>query len=165
MNLFKSKNKNKFQKVSDYLSKIDCISFGGCGLAALALYDAAKLEGKNPEIIFYYNLYGDEDSFNINEQYLKGNSSKAASAWHIVVKVEDKYYDGNGLWDSSSKAWGKKGQVSTRELLIQSLITGSWNTMFDRKKWFPKIKQFCGWEDVDIPLENDGICGAYTWTK
>ena len=164
MNLFKSKNKGMFEKVQAYLSNIDCISYGGCGLAALALFDAAKLEGKNPEIVFIYDAWSDERSYETNTQFLQGNTKDAASSWHIVIKLEDKYYDGNGEWDGSFELNYKKYHTSTREHLIQSLIKGSWNTMFDRKKWFPKIKQFCGWEDVDIPCEN-GFMGAFTWEK
>ena len=153
MNLFKNENENVFEKVQEFFKKIDAINCGGCGLAALGLYDAAILEGKNPKIVYLYGWYSSEyNKKEINEQFQRGMSDKAESCMHIVVEIDGVWYDCIGK--VNLRVWDCKefGYVS-REHLIKSLITGSWNTWFDRKKWFPKIKEFLGWDNIDIPLE------------
>lgn len=167
MNLFKSKNKQSFERVKGFLADIEWISCGGCGIAALALYDAAISEGKKPKIVYLYGDWPSEyDKKQTNENFKLGLTTVAESCMHIVVDIEGEFYDVNGKVE---KHYWNKYCIShtdevTREHLIQSLTTGGWNSMFNRKKWFPKIKQLLGWENVDLPLECDHS-GHYHWQK
>lgn len=162
MNLFKfkkNKNSKSFIETQNFLSSIDSINYGGCGIAALALYDAAVREGKKVEIVYLYNEWNTEE-MEINEQFQQGNNTKAASCMHIVVKVDGEKVDCDGNINLKFLPVYKEHTV-TREHLIQSLITGGWNPCFDRRRWFHKIKEFCQL-DVDLPIKINNYC-YYEW--
>ncbi len=153
MNLFQTKPKNLFKKTMEFLSGVDNINCGGCGVAALGLYDAAVLEGKTPKIIYLYHPFYSWGEKEINDEVLR-----AESCWHIVVEVDGKHYHANGEIDSSSECehiLHYQKHIVEREMLINSLTNGGWNSSFDRKKWVPKIKDMIGL-DVEIPVEHIG---------
>ncbi len=158
MNLFQQKPENLFNKVIDFLKNVESINCGGCGVAALALYDAAVLEGKTPKIVYLYHPFWSWGEREINEEVMRGKREKAESCWHIVVEIDGKHYHADGEIDSSSEVEHMlhyQKHIVEREMLINSLTNGGWNSSFDRKKWVPKIKDMIGL-DVEIPIEHIG---------
>lgn len=152
-------NSVKTSDVMDYLSNIEDINCGGCGIAALVLYEMFKKEGKNPKILYFYLYYGDPN-YKINKEFIKGNTDIAGSAYHIVVEVDGRFYDCEGEYDIDAMGIWEKHYV-TKDHLINSLTHGGWNDTFDRKKYYPKIKKYLKM-DVDLPLEYKGA-GHYYW--
>lgn len=146
---------NLFNKVQNELQKVEAINDGGCGIAALVLYEAAILEGKNPKIVYLYGDWEYEKKM-ANKGFKQGKITNAESCMHIVIELEEGLIDCNGSignnWDTSDKDY------VTKEHLIASLTWGGWNSVFDRKKWYPKIKQILADNIVlpELPLEYVG---------
>lgn len=135
--------KTTFKQTINFLSKIDTISCGGCGVAALTLYHAAKKEGKEPKIYFIYSNWDDE-SIKTNEAFIEGKKKKATSCFHIVLKIGRRYYDGEGVVDISKYSYHKI--IETPLIVLESAICnkGVWNPTFDREKYIPMIEDFIG---------------------
>ncbi len=162
MNLFQLRPKNLFQLIQSFLKTVENLNNGGCGIAALALYDAAVLEGKNPKIIYLYHPYYDS-TLHINEDVIRGEREKAESCWHVVIEIDGKIFHADGEITTETENFGEMldypKHTVDREMLINSLTNGGWNSSFDRKKWYPKIKEMVGLE-VELPLEYIG-CGKF----
>lgn len=139
-----------FEEIKQTLSGFDKINFGGCGLAALALYDAAIKEGKNAEIVYFYTSRF-SGFVKMNEDFKKGVTDTAQSASHIMVKINDLYYDalhevkGESVYKVGNWTFEYSHQV-TREHLISSLLFGGWNDSFNRKHYLPILNNFVGYE-------------------
>jgi len=137
---------------------VENINHGGCGIAALALYDAAVLEGKNPKIIYLYHPCYNQTQYE-NEEVMRGERKKAASCWHVVLEIDEKIIHADGEITEQTEDFGEMldypKHIVDREFLINSLTNGGWNSAFDRKKWYPKIQQMVGLE-VELPLEYVG---------
>lgn len=160
MNLFSKKPGNLFVQTQQFLNSVEYINYGGCGIAALALYDAAVLEGRKPKIVYLYHPYHEADSRTINEGIMKGEiePTKATSCYHICVQIGKKIYHADGEFTKDHEAGyllDFPKQYVTKELLLNSLKYAGWNSQFDRKKWVPKIKEMLKLE-VEIPTQHVG---------
>lgn len=133
------KNKN-FIKTMNKLSNIPYINYGGCGLAALVLYETAVKEKLNPKIIF---IQSDDYSYDVNEAFKEGKIKKATSCNHAVIKINNKLYDSDGEY-SLKGDYGFKLQEISKDHLLNSIIFGNWNPTFDRQKWLGKIEKMIG---------------------
>lgn len=134
-----------YYELQAFLCTIPSISFGGCGIAALVLYDAAVREGMNPKIIYTYSertlKYGcnyENNMAAINE----GVEDKADCCSHIVLEIDKQWYDCRGLVINNDD---RKFHEATRKHLVNSMIYGNWNSDFDRAKYLPVIKKFVGY--------------------
>jgi hypothetical protein len=131
-----------FKKTQKFLQDVPNINFGGCGMAALALYDAAKKEGKKPKIVYVYSPW-DEDSYRKNIKFKEGKSKKADACMHIVIKIGKNYYDADGKISKGYVENYFKDPEITRDHLVASINNkGVWNDSFRRKIWGPEIKKF-----------------------
>jgi len=162
---FKSKNEKIIEQVQEFFNSIPNINAGGCGIAALGLYDTAVKEGKDPKIIFFYHKIWEERNFDHNQMVMEGKKDKAMSCCHIVCEIDGKYINKKNdrlLSEILSEEINFYKQYVTRELLINSLIHGGWNQMFEREKWWNKIKTYLGWNDIEIPTKYIGS-GKYVF--
>lgn len=142
--------KTTFKQTINFLSEINYINRGGCGVAALALFHAAKKEGKDPKIYFIYSSW-DQDNIKTNEAFLKGKRKKATSCHHVVVKIGNRWYDAKGTPDMSlyfDSSWYIIKETPLK--LLKSAVDnpGVWNPDFERKKFIPIIERFVGVELV-----------------
>lgn len=134
--------KPDFKKTRKFLEAIDSINLGGCGLAALALYDAAKREGKKPKIVYLYHAIMHHEARTKNDAYKRGKG-KAYSCSHVLIKIGHRYWDSEGLVPKSRLGWYISDETITREHLVDSINNkDSWNEVFDRKLWMDDIKKF-----------------------
>lgn len=143
LNHMKKALANSFRDTRRFLNQIAFINQGGCGVAALALYDAAVRDGKNPKIVYLYSPFFDYGSQQINEKFKQGKVKRAAPASHVVLKVGRNYWDSDGIIPAARISFYQKDDTITREHLISSINNrGAWNTTFNRKYWIPKIKAY-----------------------
>lgn len=147
MNIRKYFTKQKFKtfhEVRSFMNTIPCINHGGCGISALAMYDAAVKEKLNSKIVYAYDWWNSET---INQQYKKGKTLYAASAAHVMISINDVLYDSEGEKEYDDFEWFLSADDEiTREHLVNSLNHGSWNPIFDRKTWLPVIEKFIGYK-------------------
>lgn len=135
--------KPSFKKTRKFLDKIPSINRGGCGIAALAMYDAAKREGKKPKIVYLYSWMCDTDLIERNKRFKKGEEENAAACSHVVIKLGKKYWDSEGKVNLKNWKGFKKDEEISRKHLIASIDNvDEWNDCFNREKWVPKIQKF-----------------------
>ena len=134
--------KPTFKQTRKLVSEIPNINRGGCGLAALALFDAAKREGKEPKIVYCYTGW-DDSNLHKNNQFKEGKRKKATSCHHVVIKLGKKYWDSTGKLDPEEiENFETLDEEITRKHLISSINNkGAWNNMFSRKEWMPKLQK------------------------
>lgn len=134
--------KRSFKKTQKFLSDVPMVNFGGCGMAALALYDAAKREDKKPKIVYVYSPWED-DSYRKNLRFKEGKAKKADACMHIVVKIGRNHYDAEGKVSTKYiNAYFKDDEISRDHLIASINNKGVWNESFNRKIWGPEIAQF-----------------------
>lgn len=138
-----------YSEVEKFLDNIPNINSGGCGISALVLYDAAKAEGKNPEI-FYCWRWKDVPSIINNQNYILGKAKTADSANRIIVGWEVngkmKYFHSEGEIDPDDEGYVIKLNNITRTHLVDSIKYGGWNDMFERERWLPEIERYIGYK-------------------
>jgi hypothetical protein len=134
--------KPTFKETRKTLNGIPYINCGGCGLAALALFDSAKREGKSPKIVYCYTAY-DGSSLHKNNLFKEGKRKKATACHHVVIKLGKRYWDSTGKIDEdafSEFEW--IDEEITRKHLIASLNNkGVWNSSFNRRGAMPQLKK------------------------
>ena len=131
----------EFEKVMMSLRKIPDINLGGCGVSALALFDAAKRDGLKPKIVYLYS-WSDDDCYRKNQKFKDGKSKKADSCSHVVIKVKGKYYDSDGIIKEDRIDRYTIDKVKRKHLIASINNVEAWNDVFDREKWIPKIEKF-----------------------
>lgn len=129
-----SSEMNDFENFLNELNKVENINFGGCGFAALLIYEFAKIKlGKDPHIIgIFEDVYDYEaniDSF-INGEY---------TPTHFIVLIEDTYYDSNGQFSDVFDECPV--EEIPEHLLIKLIKEGDWNTDFDRLEQLPELNR------------------------
>ena len=126
-----SNMKKTFKQTVKSLDKIPDINHGGCGLAALALFDASKREGKKAKIVYCYTGW-DVTALHKNNQFKEGKRKKATSCHHVVIKLGKRYWDSTGaLSKKEIKNFDTVDEEITRKHLISSINNkGSWNDVF-----------------------------------
>jgi len=132
--------KPTFKKTRKYLNDIPSINYGGCGFAALALYDAAKREGHKPKIVYLYSWL-DNEAMERNNKFKLGKVKKAHSCSHVLVKIKNKFWDSTGVIPKSGLGMYQLDDTITRDHLVASINNkGVWNPCFQRWAWISEIK-------------------------
>jgi len=132
-----------FTKARKELDSLPFINQGGCGLAALALYDTAVREGKKPKIVYCYSFWGDSTAMHKNNLFKEGKRKRAYACSHVLIKVGKRYWDSTGEIKSKDVKWAYElDEDITRKHLIASINNkGAWNDCFDRRRCMPIIKK------------------------
>lgn len=133
------------KEVQKYLNSIDCINCGGCGIAAYSMYLQLKknnLITDKFKFVLCYKSYC-EDCYVNNQDVLRNHSGNAIAPTHMVIYYNNEYLDSTGVEDVSDYKWI---QHVTEEWFIQNCINNvpTWNYMFDRSFYIPKIEQTLG---------------------
>lgn len=121
-------------------TKVSCINYGGCAIAAIAIHDCLKKHGFKSEIVYAYSYRG--ESYEINKKGRKDFSDFAACS-HAMVKVNGFYIDATGVRDI--KDWEIK-HIVKRSFVVLSVKKGDWNSAFERDTEYPKIKKKIGYD-------------------
>lgn len=148
-----------FAEVLRYLSSIEYINRGGCGIAALAIHRWLEKNGmlKDTKIVFLYD-YMTHMLYNTNYEILnKNRNGIPEGAPHIVVKRLNKYLDSEGYLKKThiDFRYSNKLEVDTDFLLTAiNNNRGKWNELFDRKKQIPKIAKNLNIDLSDVVIFN-----------
>lgn len=127
------------------LNDVISINSGGCGFAALVIYDCLKRHGKDAEIYFAYN--SNDPDFENNQDCLKTGNTNFASCGHVLVKCGNKYVDARGT-DIDINRWGKY-HTMTRENTVLAVKNAIWNPAFFRGLYLPKIINKVGYNFLE----------------
>lgn len=123
----------KLNNLLSELNKIPNINNGGCGFAALEIYDFLKSEEKDPVITF---LYKDSIApfcpsaiieYNLNQSYIRKESKNIYTPSHVCVLFEGNYYDSTGKVDISEYKHKHYFMRSDLELCLKN---DTWNSEF-----------------------------------
>ena len=147
------KGPKSVDELRDYLSCVRNINRGGCGIAALAIYDQAKREGKNPKIVFCWDVWSlmwcDDNGPQQHEAYKNGKRKTAVSCSHVLVKIGRRYYDckENATKSEVYDEFRIVDEEVSRDHLVAAVNNkGQWNSEFDRKVHLPKIEKYLGYK-------------------
>lgn len=138
-------------QIRRFLGSIDTINCGGCGIAALAIYDKAKKEGRRPKIVFAWDIWSLMwgDGIERHNEYKRGLRDKAPSCSHVLVKIGEKYYDSNQIMTKTEFKghFRQYDENVSRKHLVESLKNKrEWNSEFDRKTYLPIINKKLGYK-------------------
>lgn len=133
--------KPTFKQARRFLNNIPSINLGGCGLSALALYDAAKREGLKPKIVYLYSWF-DSEAQERNNKFKMGKLKKAYSCSHVLIKIGNKLWDSTGVISKSGLGFYRMDDTITRDHLVSSVNNKDvWNTCFQRRYWVSEISK------------------------
>ena len=140
-----------FEEVRQYLASFSCISGGGCGVAALAMYKWLDKQGEIEDDFKFVLCYRvrDEETYINNVGVLRNKNGKAQACDHIGIYYDGKYIDCRRSLDLTD--YGTIQFISYDDTwFMQNALNnvGTWNTMFDRKQHIPEIE-----EALDISLK------------
>ncbi len=126
-----------------FLSSVPSISFGGCGFAAIAIYDNLLKNGhKDVEIIFAYSERS-EWKYNQNIRVLTDGFDELESCTHVLIHIGEHYIDCNE--DRVLDEYAFSHPIS-RETMIEVLQEDEkWNHEFIRHIMVPLIEKRIGY--------------------
>jgi hypothetical protein len=117
---------NSFEDVRLFLNSIPNINRGGCGFAALAMYEWLKENDDKTQNISIIHLDYEEIS------------ERPSSCAHVCIKYKNTLFDSKGKLDKSKFPYKKEVSI---EHHLNSLKFGEWNTMFQRRGNLTKIEK------------------------
>lgn len=155
MNIFGSKQTETLttlEEVMNFLSSIDSIGRGGCGISALAMYRWLKKHGLTNEQTAFYYLENDYDRHNNNRQYTSNKDIALIAPCHVVLYHNDRTIDCEGF-----KAIGNypyKLLEQSEEFLIKMINNiHTWNCAFRRKDHVKNIARTLGIDLSDVLID------------
>jgi hypothetical protein len=139
-----------FDEVREFLSGIEYIHDGGCGVSALAMYRWLKknhTEKQMASIKFVYIEYDEDMIYEHKENLAEGYWIDAPC--HCVLLYKGELIDAEGYVDVNE--WGDATlEISDEQVIVDSLVNGCWNSCFDREKWIPIIEKELGIDLSDV---------------
>jgi hypothetical protein len=123
----------KPSEVRYYLSTLENINLGGCGIAALTMWRWLKgqdLITENDKIVFLYGK--DLKKIYANNVYaFNGGHNKPDSCDHVCLFYNGLYFDCFGFVKIDKYKWV---QFVDENFLVESLNHGIWNSKFHRAR-------------------------------
>ena len=140
------------KEVRKFLSGINNINSGGCGIAALAMIRWIR-KNLNKEITNIYfihtflNPYVEE-----NRRYINERKGVICAPSHVYISFGGKIFD---VFEYELKKYMYNTmQFKSEEILINSINNiGTWNRFFDRKESIPVIEAYLDISLSDIVVE------------
>lgn len=138
-------SKVTFESLRSFLKDLPNVSHGGCGIAALAMYNFLKKQGEDSELVF---LYGDGDQPVViaNAVSEMGTGATPIGAKHCCLRYKGKFID----CETDSLPIGTNKVFTTIEFVpekeVQDAVNNhkSWNDDFDWKTHLPEVEKFIG---------------------
>lgn len=121
---------------TNVISNISCINAGGCGIFAENLYKTFKSFNIDCKLVIITDTAAGMEK-RLEVELTDPNASGYARLYHIMVEVDGKFVDSDGVFDSYSKDYGR---TEITDLSIETLERwnkieeGFWNHWFDRKQ-------------------------------
>ena len=120
-------------EVRSYLSDIDCINCGGCGISSYSMYLWLKknnLIDDTFKFVLCYTSYCESCYVN-NSNVLRSGLGDAIAPSHMVIFYDKQYIDCDRIIDIS--LYNYVQHVSEEWFIINCLNNlDTWNSMFDR---------------------------------
>ncbi len=142
----------KLREVTTFLSCIEAINAGGCGIAALAIYKWMEKNAiemlKDIEIVFLYN---DSWEYNTNCSRIQDGENCLIVPAHIILRTsKGKEIDAHCTWNGreTEHTVGIQHLINT----INTPVSNGWNNWFDRKENIKKIAK-----KLDISLDEVNV--------
>lgn len=148
-------NLTTLNQVRRFLDSLESINYGGCGVAALSMYRWLKKNNMLKGNECFVFLYQDNSFFyRTNDKFFKGLGKNIVSCAHVVLKIDDEYYDTTGK-TRAMFLWRFLNQHDniTEDNLITALNNEYWNEMFDRDLYIPIIEMVLGIDLSDIIID------------
>jgi hypothetical protein len=141
MNSFKNIEPNKtFEEVREFLSNIDSINCGGCGLSALVMYRWLKKYKKLPEDTKILFLENDLSSHLNNKECMSNKQGELKAPCHIVIVLRDTYMDCAKIQYNIAQRYDYILEVAENYLVACLNNISSWNYMFNRNEAISEIE-------------------------
>ena len=132
-----------FDKIRGFLSEIPNIGYGGCGVAALAMYRWLISQGFNKQYISFLMGYNRHNSYVNNSKAYADSTSLPNACSHVGLVIQ--YEDNDLILDCDKRLHINSytyGQIVNDKGLLSSLNTNpdEWNDDFNRRKYIPIIE-------------------------
>jgi hypothetical protein len=133
LNTFNNSEPNEtFEDVKEFLSNIDSINCGGCGLSALVMYRWLKKYDKLTEDIKILFLDNDEYNYKNNKECMSNKQGTLKAPSHIVMLYDSFHIDCSGVQYNVAQRYDYILEVE-EDYLVNSLNNiPTWNVAFDR---------------------------------
>ena len=143
---------NALERILDQLSDIRSINSGGCGLAALAVYQWTQRNDPSAEVHFLFTYSWGRSNVRTNMQAIESNDyTDAYVPSHILTVVNGNVYDSHGYHgpEEDFVEYYEEGYVHTAPLdflirVIEGDTINGWNDMFNRYRNVPRIESVIG---------------------
>lgn len=127
--------------VREYLSSINNINCGGCGIAAYAMYLWLKENNQLDKAFMFvlgYTSYSEENYIN-NQNVLRDKNGQGVGCSHMFIFHNGRYIDSDGIINPTEYKWV---QHVKEEWFIKNCVSNAktWNYTFDRKN-IPLIEE------------------------
>lgn len=129
-----------FRQLKRFLSNIENIHYGGCGIATLAMYRFLVNKGENCSIAYLHKRYDLSCAIN-NLNYYRDNTNNPDAANHVCLFYNGQFMDCSDVLNPSEYKFIIFGD---EEMLVKSIETAFWNPSFDRDVNIPLIEEFLG---------------------
>jgi hypothetical protein len=131
-----------FEEVQRFLSSIGVINFGGCGVAAVAMYLWLEEHGQlgaDDKIMYLYRNYS-FSSYTQNQKLIENNGGNGSSCSHAVLKYRGCLIDCEEKVSSKDYAYKQTfNDINLVRLTLNNIH--SWNECFDRSRFIPLIEK------------------------
>lgn len=125
------------EEARSFLSSIDWINMGGCGVAAYYMAYTLKQLGEKCYIVYGYYASNKEELLT-NMEYDKKKT--VSTCPHIFIFHNDKFFDAvNPVYPQNYKYVEFSNDL---DRLRDTILKGKWNECFDRDRYIPEIEKF-----------------------
>ena len=141
-------------QVRKFLNGIDDINFGGCGVAALALYRWCKAHGLKPDgFAWLYKDYEADDLVSNENAIQSQELDNLYVPCHVALQLDGLLYD-SATSEASNTCRTSLTQPGISESVLLHLLNDSrgWNSYFDRKTQVPIIAKTLDIDLSDVTL-------------
>lgn len=128
-------------QVQKFLRSIPDIDFGGCGIAALVIYDYLVVNKVDAEIVYAYHSY--DPDYETNLSAIQNGGDRLQACAHAMVKVNGLFHDCRG--ERRVDTYARHHAIS-REMVVKSLDSSGWNDTFKRYRYLPVIEKAIGYD-------------------
>ena len=133
MNFFNNiEPKEEFEDVKEFLSNIDSINSGGCGLSALVMYRWLKKYNKLTEDVKIIFLDNDKYNHENNKECMTNKQGTLKAPSHIVMLYDSFHIDCSGVQYNVAERYDYILEVAEDYLVNCLNNVTSWNVAFDR---------------------------------
>ena len=141
---------NSFKKVRKFLSNVEYINCGGCGISALTMYRWLQQNNrlKGDEHFVYLYREWDKEYFVNNAKALENKKLRPDACYHVVLFHKGKYID---CKEEHKPSDYKYVHFNIDEKFLKKSLKNkdAWNYAFDREYSIPFIEK-----NININLED-----------